>query len=100
MLAAPRVFGSWHRAPHCSPLTSARWCCGITTQLKPDYVQEQEIDALIIGGYYGTGRNGGKIAEFLLGIAVPSPYGDTSRPHFASFSRVSTHRAYSASATQ
>lgn len=28
-----------------------------------------ELDLLIIGGYYGKGRNRGVISQFLLGVA-------------------------------
>jgi ATP-dependent DNA ligase len=27
-----------------------------------------QVDAVIIGGYYGSGRHGGLVAEYLLGL--------------------------------
>jgi len=27
-----------------------------------------QVDAVIIGGHYGSGRNGGLVSEFLLGL--------------------------------
>ena len=38
-------------------------------KIKPDYLPTEDLDVVIIGGFYGTGvRRGGKIAEYLLGI--------------------------------
>ncbi|EXC31206.1 DNA ligase 4 [Morus notabilis] len=44
-------------------------------KLKPDYVRAgSDLDVLIIGGYYGSGRRGGEVAQFLVGIAErPTP---------------------------
>ncbi|CAK9169403.1 unnamed protein product [Ilex paraguariensis] len=40
-------------------------------KLKPEYIRAgSDLDALIIGGYYGSGRRGGEVAQFLL--ASPS----------------------------
>lgn len=44
------------------------------------------MDALIIGAYYGTGVNGGKVSQYLLGIAVPNPAGGC--PNFVTFTKV------------
>ncbi|CAK9179015.1 unnamed protein product, partial [Ilex paraguariensis] len=39
-------------------------------KLKPEYIRAgSDLDALIIGGYYGSGRRGGEVAQFLLGLA-------------------------------
>ncbi|XP_012702657.2 putative DNA ligase 4 [Setaria italica] len=59
-------------------------------KLKPDYIHAgADLDAIIIGGYYGSGRRGGEVAQFLVGLAVPSD--DNSYPkRFLSFCRVGT----------
>ncbi|KAF3794559.1 DNA ligase 4 [Nymphaea thermarum] len=57
-------------------------------KLKPDYVHaEADLDVLIIGGYFGSGRRGGEVGQFLVGLAERS----TSSSHptrFFSFCRV------------
>ncbi|KAG6411422.1 hypothetical protein SASPL_129504 [Salvia splendens] len=64
---------------------SAKWM-----KLKPDYIRAgSDLDALIIGGYYGSGRHGGEVAQFLVGLAErPSPNAYPKR--FLSFCRVGT----------
>ncbi|XP_047063165.1 putative DNA ligase 4 [Lolium rigidum] len=59
-------------------------------KLKPDYINAgADLDVIIIGGYYGSGRRGGEVAQFLVGLAVPSD--DNSYPkRFLSFCRVGT----------
>ncbi|EFJ24951.1 hypothetical protein SELMODRAFT_414166 [Selaginella moellendorffii] len=57
-------------------------------KLKPDYVKESEMDVLIIGGYYGSGRRGGDVAQFLLGIAERPASGYPTKFH--SFCKVGT----------
>ncbi|KAK9803302.1 hypothetical protein WJX72_010348 [[Myrmecia] bisecta] len=57
-------------------------------KLKPDYVHNLEIDAVIIGGYYGTGARGGLIAQYLLALAE-APHGGATEPtKFISFCKV------------
>lgn len=42
-------------------------------KIKPDYSEgTDDLDLLIIGGYFGTGRKAGKICYFLLGVAEES----------------------------
>ncbi len=54
-------------------------------KIKADYVHKVEIDAVIIGARFGTGRRGGAIAEYLLGLAEV-PQGGASEPSiFVSF---------------
>ncbi|MCO5581115.1 hypothetical protein L7F22_034991 [Adiantum nelumboides] len=57
-------------------------------KLKPDYVHaESDLDALVIGCYLGSGRRGGEIGQFLLGLAEkPRQGGHPSR--FFSFCKV------------
>ncbi|XP_022037760.1 DNA ligase 4 [Helianthus annuus] len=59
-------------------------------KLKPDYVRAgSDLDVLIIGGYYGSGRRGGQVAQFLVGLAErPAP--NTYPRRFVSFCRVGT----------
>ncbi|KAJ1378207.1 Nucleic acid-binding, OB-fold [Sesbania bispinosa] len=59
-------------------------------KLKPEYIQAgSDLDVLIIGGYYGSGRRGGEVAQFLVGLAErPSP--NTHPKRFISFCRVGT----------
>ncbi|KAF0894154.1 hypothetical protein E2562_034886 [Oryza meyeriana var. granulata] len=59
-------------------------------KLKPDYIHAgADLDVIIIGGYFGSGRRGGEVAQFLVGLAVPSD--DNSYPkRFLSFCRVGT----------
>uniref|UniRef100_A0A2N9G3C4 DNA ligase n=1 Tax=Fagus sylvatica TaxID=28930 RepID=A0A2N9G3C4_FAGSY len=44
-------------------------------KLKPEYIRAgSDLDVLIIGGYYGSGRRGGEVAQFLVGLAErPAP---------------------------
>ncbi|KZV30732.1 DNA ligase 4-like [Dorcoceras hygrometricum] len=59
-------------------------------KLKPDYIHAgSDLDVLIIGGYYGSGRRGGEVAQFLVGLAErPAP--NTYPKRFVSFCRVGT----------
>jgi DNA ligase-4 len=59
-------------------------------KLKPEYIEGlgDDLDLLIIGGYYGTGvgRRGGTISHFLLGVAAPSENEDNKDPKVYDFS--------------
>lgn len=59
-------------------------------KLKPEYIRAgSDLDVLIIGGYYGSGRRGGQVAQFLMGLAErPAP--NTYPRRFISFCRVGT----------
>lgn len=37
-------------------------------QVKPDYIQTADIDAVIIAACYGAGRHGSMLSEFILGL--------------------------------
>ncbi|KAJ4963500.1 hypothetical protein NE237_023439 [Protea cynaroides] len=57
-------------------------------KLKPDYIHPgSDMDVLIIGGYYGSGRRGGEVAQFLLGLAQ-RPVSSAYPRRFVSFCRV------------
>ncbi|XP_042497376.1 DNA ligase 4 isoform X2 [Macadamia integrifolia] len=59
-------------------------------KLKPDYIHpSSDMDILIIGGYYGSGRRGGEVAQFLMGLAQRSAPNVYPR-RFVSFCRVGT----------
>ncbi|XP_031271275.1 DNA ligase 4 [Pistacia vera] len=59
-------------------------------KLKPEYIRSgSDLDVLIIGGYYGSGRRGGEVAQFLVALAErPAP--NTYPRRFISFCRVGT----------
>nr|XP_029118623.1 DNA ligase 4 isoform X2 [Elaeis guineensis] len=49
-------------------------------KLKPDYIHAgADLDVLVIGGYFGSGRHGGEVAQFLVGLATRSD--STSYPN-------------------
>ncbi|XVE71898.1 hypothetical protein DITRI_Ditri10aG0188500 [Diplodiscus trichospermus] len=57
-------------------------------KLKPDYIRAgSDLDVLIIGGYYGSGRRGGEVAQFLVGLA-DRPDRNAYPRRFLSFCRV------------
>ncbi|CAF2331015.1 BnaA10g11190D [Brassica napus] len=59
-------------------------------KLKPEYVRAgSDLDVLIIGGYYGSGRHGGEVAQFLVGLADRAEANVYPR-RFMSFCRVGT----------
>lgn len=41
-------------------------------KVKPEYMTEfgESLDCVVIGGYYGSGRRGGKLSSFLCGLRV------------------------------
>ncbi|CAM1297752.1 LIG4 (predicted) [Pycnogonum litorale] len=47
-------------------------------KIKPEYVDSvmEQLDLIIIGGYFGEGRRKGMISHFLLGVAVPNTSGE------------------------
>ena len=60
-------------------------------KLKPDYMDSlsDHLDLLIIGGYYGSGKRGGIVSHFLLGIADTPSLGHYPSK-FYSFCKVSS----------
>ncbi|QIW94932.1 hypothetical protein AMS68_000450 [Peltaster fructicola] len=42
-------------------------------KVKPDYMSEfgEELDCVVIGGYYGSGKRGGNLSSFMCGLRVP-----------------------------
>jgi DNA ligase-4 len=45
-------------------------------KVKPEYMDEygEDLDCVIIAGYYGSGHRGGKLSSFLCGIRPESPH--------------------------
>ncbi|XP_044472398.1 DNA ligase 4 isoform X2 [Mangifera indica] len=59
-------------------------------KLKPEYIRSgSDLDVLIIGGYYGSGRHGGEVAQFLVALAERAAPNTYPR-RFISFCRVGT----------
>ncbi|XP_024012561.1 DNA ligase 4 isoform X2 [Eutrema salsugineum] len=59
-------------------------------KLKPEYIRAgSDLDVLIIGGYYGSGRRGGEVAQFLVALADRAEANVYPR-RFMSFCRVGT----------
>lgn len=46
-------------------------------KIKPEYIDGlmDELDLIIIGGYFGEGHRSGMVSHFLLGVAVPNGSG-------------------------
>lgn len=63
-------------------------------KLKPEYVGGlmDELDLLIIGGFFGEGHRGGMMSHFLCGVAVPEANGEEPKV-FYSFCKVGTCKA-------
>lgn len=42
-------------------------------KVKPEYMAEfgQELDCVVIGGYYGSGKRGGNLSSFMCGLRIP-----------------------------
>ena len=62
---------------------------GTWVKLKPDYVHNSEIDAVIIAGCHGAGRRGGgeMISEYILGLADGPRGPGGAPPRFLSFAK-------------
>jgi hypothetical protein len=56
-------------------------------KIKPDYITQLDIDAVIIGGHFGTGRHGRKVSEYLLGLAETPRTASAEPSRFVSFCR-------------
>lgn len=61
-------------------------------KVKPEYMTGfgQDLDCLIIGGYWGSGRRGGYLSSFMCGLRVPDPdvSGSALDQKFLSFCKV------------
>jgi len=44
-------------------------------KVKPEYMTEfgEDLDCVVIGGYYGSGRRGGNLSSFMCGLRVDAP---------------------------
>ncbi|XP_042871458.1 DNA ligase 4-like [Penaeus japonicus] len=65
-------------------------------KVKPEYVDSlvSELDLLIIGAYYGSGRRKGVLSHFLLGVAVSTTEAGGKPTEFHSFCRVGSGYTY------
>eukprot|EP00118_Oscarella_pearsei_P008725 m.46483 g.46483 ORF g.46483 m.46483 type:complete len:987 (+) comp33697_c0_seq3:313-3273(+) len=61
-------------------------------KIKPEYIDSlsDQLDLVIIGGYYGSGRRRGMISHFLCGVAVPPDTQGDYPEVFYSFCKVGT----------
>ncbi|KAL9106000.1 MAG: hypothetical protein Q9227_008908 [Pyrenula ochraceoflavens] len=52
-------------------------------KVKPEYMAEfgENLDCVIIGGYYGSGHRGGKLSSFLCGLRVGDGSSQSQRVH-------------------
>ncbi|XP_013776591.1 DNA ligase 4-like isoform X1 [Limulus polyphemus] len=59
-------------------------------KVKPEYVPDlmNDLDLVILGGYFGEGRRRGIISHFLLGLAVPGSCKEGKPQVFHSFTKV------------
>jgi DNA ligase-4 len=62
-------------------------------KVKPEYMGEfgESLDCTVIGGYYGSGRRGGRLSSFLCGLRVDKTFArkdDWNPMKFRSFFRV------------
>lgn len=59
-------------------------------KVKPEYMSEfgENLDLLVIGGYWGQGRRGNKLTAFMCGLRIDDPSGAKASPEFISFCRV------------
>jgi DNA ligase 4 len=70
----------WHQLT-CPPFALTSPCA--------DYVETPDIDAVIVGVHYGTGRRGGQLAEWTLGLAMGSRADDKPPTEWLTFCRCS-----------
>ncbi|KAK9365805.1 ATP dependent DNA ligase domain-containing protein [Lipomyces kononenkoae] len=59
-------------------------------KVKPEYMLEfgENLDCLVIGGYYGQGKRGDNLSSFLCGLRVDNEQDPEAPPKFWSFCRV------------
>ena len=66
-------------------------------KVKPEYVGGlmDELDLLIVGGYFGSGSRSGMVSHFLCAVAKPNPDGDDHPKEFLSVGKVEINTVYS-----
>jgi len=59
-------------------------------KVKPEYMTEfgENLDCIVIGGYYGSGHRGGNLSSFLCGLAPPHALGSPNPELMWSFCKV------------
>ena len=58
-------------------------------KFKPDYLPTEDLDCLVVGGFYGTGSRGGTVAQWILAIADRPTACATEPTQFLTFCKVS-----------
>ena len=56
-------------------------------KVKPEYMDSlgEEVDVLVMGGFWGSGRRGGMLSSFMCGVLDDS---DPDHPKYLSFCKV------------
>lgn len=61
-------------------------------KMKPEYMDGMmdELDLMVVGGYFGTGTRGGLLSHFMLALPTARPATDDNAPlpQYVSFARV------------
>ena len=65
-------------------------------KIKPEYVGGlmDELDVLVVGGYFGGGHRAGMFSHFLCAVAVPPTSDDEHPTTFHSFCKVSPNPVF------
>ncbi|KAM0753969.1 ATP-dependent DNA ligase [Meredithblackwellia eburnea MCA 4105] len=69
-------------------------------KVKPEYMDAlgENIDGLVIGGFWGTGKRAGRMSSFLIGLRDDTKHEVDGEPYFVSFAKVGSgfnHEVYS-----
>lgn len=63
---------------------------GVWLKLKPDYLEGRvDVDCVVLGGWYGEGRRGAGLSQYLMGLVAPKSAQCDGPIQFATFCRVS-----------
>jgi hypothetical protein len=77
------MHGTWATRAHQSVQSTG----DASHPLPVDYVETPDIDAVIVGVHYGTGRRGGQLAEWTLALALGSRADGKPPTEFITFCR-------------
>jgi len=66
-------------------------------KVKPEYMTEfgEALDCIVIGGYYGSGKRGGRLSSFLCGLRVDSTANIPKRMHGPTTASVNEMKCFS-----
>ena len=59
-------------------------------KIKPDYVYKLDIDAVVLGAWFGTGSRGGILSQYLMGLCLEPDPGNTTPTRYVTFCNVGT----------